>query len=221
MLTGFFTKGYAKSASPAPVSSFAKSSPHSTHFRCSPRLHAAHPYSAAKSGAVADRRSEFDKAFLEFFVRSDVRVAPVNQFEFIAAHLRKTGDDFEVQMDSDISRESSSIVNLARVNVTDHPRRPSESLDEFRIQLATANIRLPTFVARLSRLEGSDSVAAVSEVQKIFEAQQLGDPDQKAEELAKLADRKRFVQKLLIFREDARPGYLGNSSISSFIVDLC
>lgn len=164
--------------------------------------------SAGKPGAVPNRESEFERVFRDFHVRADTEVAPINRF----FELSQTTDNvFEIKMEGNISRQGSQPSFSSRSIESDRSQLVLDSLADFLARLAKANFRLPKFIARLPKLEESDSISTdnISEVQKISQNYLVGDKHQRADELAKLNDRTRIVEKLLVFREDARPGYLG------------
>ncbi|KAF9246469.1 chromatin assembly factor 1 subunit A-domain-containing protein [Melanogaster broomeanus] len=168
------------------------------------------------AGGPSATESEFQRTFKPFVLKKDAELAPSNWFlesKKQASRKRSTGvthteaivvdDDGLVQADLEMEMLSSEPHDSTSSN-------PPESLEDFIRVLRHHNLGRPQ-KCTTSSLETYNS-------RTLSDAEIAGDPTQVRHLLSVLNDRKRFPGKVLIFHEDARPGYYGTWTRNSRVV---
>ncbi|KIJ17461.1 hypothetical protein PAXINDRAFT_175905 [Paxillus involutus ATCC 200175] len=153
--------------------------------------------------------SEFQRTFKPFVLKKDAELAPYNWF--LKSRKRTTGvthaeaivvdDDASVLADSDV--ETVSCVPL-----DSNDGGSLESLEDFIRVLRQHSLACSRKRKALSP-KSHNSRTVRDTISRLNDAEIAGDPTQVRYLLSLLNDRSVFPAKVLIFHEDARPGYYG------------
>ncbi|KAI0262931.1 chromatin assembly factor 1 subunit A-domain-containing protein [Gloeopeniophorella convolvens] len=158
--------------------------------------------SAASSSSSNTVMSEFDRVFKPFLVKKEAELAPTNWFR--DAKRRRRHANANVIIIDDDGKEMND-VEMAELQ----PSPDASPRTHIRRLLATCpSVPLPSrssepvrsVVARLTEAEVSDDTATVRAL------------------LSQLRDRAQIPAKVLIFREDERPGYFGTFTKRSRLI---
>ncbi|KZT65485.1 hypothetical protein DAEQUDRAFT_525269 [Daedalea quercina L-15889] len=179
------------------------------------------PSAPVKVGSVeagpSSARSDFMKAFKPFVIKKDAEVAPANWFDQARKRrcVSKAMTEGIIVLDDDDDDDdevphagSSPAVDLGQLNANERLR---QILSEPQISLnPILRQRQPR-----SHLKSYSPRSVKSIMAQLTEAEVTGDDDKVRALLAMLRDRRAIPVKVLIFTEDARPGYFGTWTRSS------
>ncbi|KAJ6496514.1 chromatin assembly factor 1 subunit A-domain-containing protein [Mycena vitilis] len=166
--------------------------------------------------------SEFQKTFKPFVVKKDTTLAPVNWF--ISQNTKRippltydgdviiVDDPDDVQRSSDIDITGTSAKDRLRSALQNLPRPSQPHGIPTRI-ISAAHAR-----EAAAPLKTSNSVSVRDMIARLNEAEVTGDVNLVRSILDQLSDREIVPAKVLIFADDARPGYFGTWTRDSRII---
>ncbi|KIK97080.1 hypothetical protein PAXRUDRAFT_825292 [Paxillus rubicundulus Ve08.2h10] len=153
--------------------------------------------------------SEFQRTFKPFVLKKDSELAPYNWF--LKSRKRMTGVTHAeaIVVDDDASALADPDVETVPCEPLDSNDRGSpESLEDFIRVLRQHSLACPRKRKALSlKIHNPRNVRDT--ISRLNDAEIAGDPTQVRHLLSLLNDRRVFPAKVLIFHEDARPGYYG------------
>ncbi|KAF9227860.1 hypothetical protein BS17DRAFT_877944 [Gyrodon lividus] len=162
--------------------------------------------------------SEFQRTFKPFVAKKDADLAPYNWF--LESKKRMTGvthaeaivvdDDTSVQANNDVEMLSSEQHDTNSLSAP-------ESLEDFIRVLRQHSLLCPQR-RKASSLKTHNSRTVRDIISQLNDAEIAGDPTQVRHLLSVLNDRTVLPAKVLIFHEDARPGYYGTWTRNSRVV---
>ncbi|THH14718.1 hypothetical protein EW146_g5662 [Bondarzewia mesenterica] len=170
------------------------------------------------AGPSSKDPSDFEKVFKPFVLKKDAELAPINWFQGLKKRKRHQASDVIVidyegvrQGGDDDVQMSDAKVDATRLSPKSHLKSTISSLpsplDASRaLKRSTSYFKtyypdpVRSILTRLNEAELSDDAAAVRTL------------------LSELRDRERIPAKVLIFQEDARPGYFGTFTRRSRVI---
>ncbi|KAJ8597869.1 hypothetical protein M405DRAFT_778944 [Rhizopogon salebrosus TDB-379] len=168
--------------------------------------------------------SEFQKSFRPFVLKKDAEIAPINWF-------LKSKQKLSGKQKSGCSHAGAIVVDPDQTSKTEAVDVSIDSTSAFNVAEANAQNRLEDVVRSLQplrlaqprgRSKSSFKCFSACNVRDIFaqlnDAEIAGDTSQVRHLLNILRDRKMLPAKVLIFHEDARPGYYGSWTRNSPII---
>ncbi|TCD62295.1 hypothetical protein EIP91_007091 [Steccherinum ochraceum] len=152
-------------------------------------------------------QSDYAKAFRPFLVKKDVEMAPINGF-----HSRFKGKKFRETRDPSagttvIVIDDEEELRIADEDVQMHDASPPSHLERLRQFITSSKRRLPRSAP--SGLKSYHPHVVRNILNQLNEAEIAGDDQRVRSLLSMLQDRHVIPAKVLIFHEDARPGYFG------------
>ncbi|KAF8892571.1 hypothetical protein BD779DRAFT_1670257 [Infundibulicybe gibba] len=185
------------------------------NFFAKPKATQAKPKDIESVAGPSTSSSEFERVFKPFVLKKDTELAPVNWFLASKKQRgkRTTLDTGVIVIDDD----------------ADDYRNPPEGASDVCVRLQSIIARLPrptsfpiplhhTRQTSIPHLKTSNPDPVRDIVARLSEAEIAGDVSLVRELLTKLRDRETLPIKVLIFRDDARPGYFGTWTRNSYIV---
>ena len=167
--------------------------------------------SNASAGPLVD--SEFQRTFKPFVLKKDAEIAPYNWFLEHKRKGRMTGVSHEeaIVIDDDASVQGIPDSGMLpdETSLLTPPSDSSTILREFVQELRHSSLSFCRRARKMSSLKTHNQHSVRDIISQLNDAEVAGDPAQVRHLLSILRDRQVFPAKVLIFREDSRPGYYG------------
>ncbi|KAK7015004.1 chromatin assembly factor 1 subunit A-domain-containing protein [Favolaschia claudopus] len=169
----------------------------------------------ASSGSTSSNISEFHKTFKPFVVKKDTTLAPVNWFRgrVKSPQLTYEGDVIVIDDErgpNDVDVASMSPKEILQSALANLPASPELYSLGKHGELAPGSSR--------TQLKTGNTVTVRDLVARLNEAEVAGDVNLVRSLLNQLSDREIVPAKILIFADDARPGYFGTWTRDSRII---
>ncbi|KAH9842954.1 chromatin assembly factor 1 subunit A-domain-containing protein [Rhodofomes roseus] len=166
----------------------------------------------SQTAGPSTSQSDFAKTFRPFVVKKDAEIAPLNWFEQArgrryASNVRTEGDVIVLD-EEEIPKASGSDVDVSRMDA-------NERLQRIISQPHISHCPIPRRRQPQSHMKTYSAHSVRSIMAQLTEAEVTGDDDTVRALLSVLRDRRATPVKVLIFTEDARPGYFGTWTRSS------
>ncbi|KAH9934943.1 chromatin assembly factor 1 subunit A-domain-containing protein [Fomitopsis serialis] len=160
-------------------------------------------------------RSDFAKTFKPFVLKKGSEIAPVNWFEQARRRqcASKTRTEGDVIVLDDVEEDALDAVPPPNINIGQMDA--SERLHDILSQPQTSLCPIPRRRQPRSHLKSYTPCSVRFIMTELTEAEVTGDDDRVRALLAVLRNRRTIPAKVLIFTEDARPGYFGTWTRSS------
>ncbi|TFK64073.1 hypothetical protein BDN72DRAFT_286329 [Pluteus cervinus] len=171
------------------------------NFFSKPKTNPSTPTNVLIASTSSTTQSEFEKIFKPFVLKKDSVLAPSNYF-VRQQHDRAAGGPRDV--------ESVDVAALQQMTPSDHIRHVLSSLP-----LPSDQKRLPRPEHKPPSYKSYNPISIRSMLTQLSEAEVTGDISRVRSLLGQLTNRKLFPAKILIFHQDARPGYYGTWTRSS------
>ncbi|KIK06499.1 hypothetical protein K443DRAFT_674158 [Laccaria amethystina LaAM-08-1] len=172
-------------------------------------------------------QSEFSKSFKPFVLKKDATLAPINWFlkdgKQRRRHVSSAHANEVITIDCDDGDEERIIVNMQDCQSTKGQTdlgtmSARDRLDSILVTLPPSAEPSRHLSRRNRQFKTHNPVAVRDIVSQLSEAEIIGDDALVRSLLEKLRNRTIVPAKVLIFTEDARPGYFGTWSRSSRII---
>ncbi|KAJ6546512.1 chromatin assembly factor 1 subunit A-domain-containing protein [Mycena vulgaris] len=167
--------------------------------------------------APSSNVSQFQKTFKPFVVKKDTTVAPVNWFTTSQNTSRRLPLTYEGDLIVVDDADDMESMDLARLSVKDRLRYTLQTLPP-PLHPHVPPTRILHGGRSIAQLKTSNTISVRSMLAKLNEAEVGGDISQVRSILTSLADRDVVPAKVLIFADDARPGYFGTWTRDSEII---
>lgn len=180
--------------------------------------------SNASAGPLTLTDSEFQRTFKPFVLKKDAQLAPHNWFLEGKRRTcnRMTGVTHEdaIVIDDDTPVQGAPKPGLSsdEIVVSTTQGGSPASLQEIVAELRHSSLNLRFRTRKASSLKTYNLRNVRDTMSQLNDAEIAGDPTQVRHLLSILRDRQVFPAKVLIFREDSRPGYYGTWTRNSRIV---
>ncbi|KIJ69338.1 hypothetical protein HYDPIDRAFT_105932 [Hydnomerulius pinastri MD-312] len=163
--------------------------------------------------------NDFQRTFKPFVLKKDAELAPYNWFmetKKMRTQKRTTGATHgeAIVVDDDASGQADPDVNMLS---REQPNPTPETIRDFVQSLRSQSLSCPRR-RKASSLKTYNARTVRDTLTQLNDAEIAGDPSQVRHLLSVLNDRKVLPAKVLIFHEDARPGYYGTWTRNSRIV---
>ncbi|KAJ7273545.1 chromatin assembly factor 1 subunit A-domain-containing protein [Mycena haematopus] len=164
--------------------------------------------------------SQFHKTFKPFVVKKDTILAPVNWFTF--QNTKRPALTYEgdvIVVDEDAPQRSAQI-DVAKMTVKERLQSTLRNLPPppLSSRVRTPSVREIPARASMAQLKTRSDVSVRDLTAQLNEAEVAGDDNVVRTILTQLSDREIVPAKVLIFADDARPGYFGTWTRDSRII---
>jgi len=180
------------------------------------------PTKDSSAGPLVD--SEFQRTFKPFVLKKDAELAPYNWFleGKRRSRNRMTGITHEeaIVIDDDTAVQGVPQPGMSsdEIVVSTAPGGSPASLRELIVDLRQSSLNFCLRTRTVFSLKTYNPRSVRDTMSQLNDAEIRGDPTQVRHLLSVLRDRQVFPAKVLIFREDSRPGYYGTWTRNSRIV---
>ncbi|KAL0947089.1 hypothetical protein HGRIS_013230 [Hohenbuehelia grisea] len=168
--------------------------------------------------------SEFERTFKPFVLKKDAQLAPLNFFRCKEKDRRPARDVIVIDADDDPPVMTNSVLEPLATSVDDEASLSQMSRDA-RLSSALSLLNLSTTPPRRRLRRGATTpfktfhpLAVRDIMTQLSEAEVTGDEALVRTLLKRLRDRQLIPAKVLIFADDARPGYFGTWTRNSRII---
>ncbi|KAF8136408.1 chromatin assembly factor 1 subunit A-domain-containing protein [Boletus edulis] len=177
--------------------------------------------SSPSAGPSAD--SEFQRTFKPFVLKKDAQLAPYNWFLERNRSIKwMTGITHEeaIVVEDDTAAQGASAPGILsdETMTSTAPSGPPANFQELIGGLRQSSLNCFPRTLKVSSLGTYNPRSVRDTISQLNDAEIAGDPTQVRHLLSILRDRRVFPAKVLIFREDSRPGYYGTWSRNSRIM---